>query len=252
MPRLVRSDDPIPVGHIRLSQAFDLYYEAVTSNWQGLDAAINEPMASPPAAGKDGEATNPLVLASNARDAARGAAEMKFRKALAAGELRALIRDPDNGALLELSRDGWERLSDDGGFAAGFDEDFVEPGDFFQPGPSAVTNGYLRPVFFKDEEFNSWIARSVPGRDVHDRGRKPFYDRTSIRKWVFDLMDHRDEFSLDDPEWKSQADLERAILDKLERSGKTPSESTVRALIREPLAQWRAQKAQWRAQKAGN
>jgi hypothetical protein len=30
MPRLVRSDDPIPVGHIRLSQAFDLYYEAVT------------------------------------------------------------------------------------------------------------------------------------------------------------------------------------------------------------------------------
>jgi hypothetical protein len=103
-----------------------------------LDAAINEPMASPPAAGKDGEATNPLVLAFNARDAARGAAEMKFRKALAAGELRALIRDPDNGALLELSRDGWERSSDDGGFAAGFDEDFVEPGDFFQPGPPAV------------------------------------------------------------------------------------------------------------------
>ena len=111
------------------SQAFDLYYEAVTPNWQELDTAINEPMASPPAAGKDGEATNPLVPAFNARDAARGAAEMTFRKALAAGELRALIRDPDNGALLELSRDGWERSSDDGGFAAGFDEDFVEPSE---------------------------------------------------------------------------------------------------------------------------
>ena len=243
MPRLVRSDDPIPVGHIRLSQAFDLYYEAVTPNWQGLDAAINEPMASPPAAGKDGEATNPLVLAFNARDAARGAAEMKFRKALAAGELRALIRDPDNGALLELSRDGWERSSDDGGFAAGFDEDFVEPGDFFQPGPPAVTNGYLRPVFFKDEEFSSWIARSVPGRDVHVRGRKPSYDRASIRKWVFGLMDYHGEFSLDDPEWKSQADLERAILERFALSGNTPVESTVRALIREPLAQWRASKA---------
>jgi hypothetical protein len=243
MPRLVRSDDPIPEGHIRLSQAFDLYYEAVTPNWQGLDAAINEPMASPPAAGKDGEATNPLVLAFNARDAARGAAEMRFRKALATGELRALIRDPDNGALLELSPDGWERSSDDGGFAAGFDEDFVEPSDFFQPGPTAVINGYLRPVFFKDKEFNSWIARSIPGRDVHGRGRKPLYDRTSIRKWVFDLMDYYDEFSLDDPEWKSQADLERAILGKFALSGKTPSESTVRALIRKPLAQWRAQKA---------
>jgi hypothetical protein len=115
MARWICSDDPIPEGHIRLSQAFDLYYEAVTPNWQGLDAAINEPMASPPAAGKDGEATDPLVLAFNARDAARGAAEMKFRKALAAGELRALIRDPDNGELLELSRDGWERSSDDGG-----------------------------------------------------------------------------------------------------------------------------------------
>jgi hypothetical protein len=137
MARWICSDDPIPEGHIRLSQAFDLYYEAVTPNWQGLDAAINEPMASPPAAGKDGEATAPLVLAFNARDAARGAAEMTFRKALAAGELRALIRDPDNGALLELSRDGWERSSDHGEFTAGFDEDFVEPGDFFQPGPTA-------------------------------------------------------------------------------------------------------------------
>ena len=52
MARWICSDDPIPEGHIRLSQAFDLYYEAVTPNWQGLDAAINEPMASPPAAGK--------------------------------------------------------------------------------------------------------------------------------------------------------------------------------------------------------
>jgi hypothetical protein len=168
---------------------------------------------------------------------------MKFRKALAAGELRALIRDPDNGALLELSRDGWERSSDDGGFVAGFDEDFVEPGDFFQPGPPAVTNGYLRPVFFKDEEFSSWIARSVPGRDVHVRGRKPSYDRTPIRKWVFELMDYHGEFSLDDPEWKSQADLERAMLERFAPSENTPAESTVRALIREPLAQWRAQKA---------
>jgi hypothetical protein len=56
-------------------------------------------------------------------------------------------------------------------------------------------------------------------------------------------MDHHDEFSLDDPEWKSQADLERAILDKFVLSGKTPAESTVRDLIGEPLAQWGAQKA---------
>ena len=129
-----------------------------------------------------------------------------------------------------------------GGFAAGFDEDFVETGDFFQPGPTAVINGYLRPVFFKDEEFNSWIARSVPGRDVRVGGRKPSYDRASFRKWVFDLMDHHGEFSIDD-EWKSQADLERAILEKFSGCNKPPAESTVRVLIREPLEQWRASKA---------
>ena len=56
-------------------------------------------------------------------------------------------------------------------------------------------------------------------------------------------MDYHGEFSLDDPEWKSQTDLERAILDRFAQSGNTPAESTVRALIREPLAQWRAQKA---------
>jgi hypothetical protein len=236
MPRLARSDDPIPVGHIGLSEAFDLYYETVTPNWRELDAAIN---AATPADFTD----RSLILAFNARDEARGAAEIKFRAALTAGELRAMIRDPANGDLLELSRNGWERPSDNAGFAAGFDEDFVEHGDPFQPGPTAVINGYLRPVFFKDEEFNSWIARSAPGRDVHIRGRKPSYGRASIRKWVFDLMDHHGEFYPDDPDWKSQADLERAILDKFALSGKAPAESTVRVLIREPLAEWRAQKA---------
>ena len=101
----------------------------------------------------------------------------------------------------------------------------------------------MRPVLFKEEEFSSWIARNVPGRHVHVRGRKPSYHRPSVRKWVFDLMEHHDEFSPDDPQWKAQADLERAILEKFALSGKHPAESTVRALIREPLAQWRAQKA---------
>ena len=38
MPRWVCSDDPIPQGHIRLSDAFDLFYEAVTPDWPALDA----------------------------------------------------------------------------------------------------------------------------------------------------------------------------------------------------------------------
>jgi hypothetical protein len=56
-------------------------------------------------------------------------------------------------------------------------------------------------------------------------------------------MDYHDEFSLDDPEWKSQADLERAIREKFSERSQYPAESTVRDLIYKPLAQWRASKA---------
>jgi hypothetical protein len=189
-----------------------------------------------------------LALAFDARDQARGAAEIKFREALTAGELRAMIRDPDNGVLLELSRNDWERPSDNVGFAAGFDEDFVEPSDAFQPGPFAAIKGYLRPVFFHREEFNTWLARTIPGRGggVHRRpvGRKRRYDREFIRKSVFDLMDYHGDFSVDDPAWRSQADLEHAIAEKLANADKSPAESTLRYLIRNPLADWYAQKAE--------
>ncbi len=240
MPRWVRSDDPIPLGHIRLSEAFDLYYQTVTPNWQELDAAID---AATPSRDKKKITDGALVLAFNARDAARDVADMKFRKALAAGELWAMIRDPATGELLKLSQSGWDRAAN--GFPGGFDEDFVEPGDAFQPGPPAVIDGYLRPVFFNDDDFKNWLRVVSGGDDVPRRssGRKRLYDRTRIQTLVFDKMDYHGDFSPDDPEWKSQAALERAIADELARSGMTPVESTVRALIGEPLAQWRAKKA---------
>jgi len=119
MPRWVRSDDPIPLGHIRLSEAFDLYYQTVTPNWQELDAAID---AATPSRDKKKITDGALVLAFNARDAARDVADMKFRKALAAGELWAMIRDPATGELLKLSQSGWDRAAN--GFPGGFDEDF--------------------------------------------------------------------------------------------------------------------------------
>jgi hypothetical protein len=168
---------------------------------------------------------------------------MKFRTALAAGELRAMIRDPATGELLKLSQSGWDRAAN--GFPGGFDEDFVEPVDAFQPGPPAVIDGYLRPVFFNDDDFKNWLRIVSGGDDAPRRssGRKRLYDRTRIQTLVFDKMDYHGDFSPDDPEWKSQAALERVIADELARSGMTPVESTVRALIREPLAEWRAKKA---------
>jgi hypothetical protein len=241
MPRWVRSDDPVPLDHLRLSEAFDLYYQTVTPNWRELDAAID---AATPSPDKEKVPDGALVLAFNARDAARDAADMKFRAAIAAGELRAMIRNPATGELLKLSHSGWDRPAN--GFPGGFDEDFVEPGDVFQPGPTAVIDGYLRPVFFNDDDFKNWL-RAVSGGDaVHRKpsgGRKRLYDRAHIQTLVFDRMDYHGDFSPDDSEWKSQADLERAISDELAQSGISPAESTVRDLIREPLAEWHARKA---------
>jgi hypothetical protein len=241
MPRWVRADDPIPLDHIRLSEAFDLYYQTVTPNWRELDAAINTAM---PVNAKDAPKHDhkALVLAFNARDAARDTADMKFRAVLAAGKLQPMIRNPATGELLRLSRGGWEREAQH--FPGGFDEDFVEPGDAFQPGPPAVTDVYLRPVFFNEKNFENWLRIVSGGDGAHPRrGRKPLYNRARIRELVFEKMDHHGDLSPDDPEWKSQADLERAIADELAKSGLTPATSTLRDSIREPLAEWRARKA---------
>jgi hypothetical protein len=45
MTRWDRSDDPIPEGHIRLSEAFDAYYRKVTPNWEDLEKAIEAAQA---------------------------------------------------------------------------------------------------------------------------------------------------------------------------------------------------------------
>jgi hypothetical protein len=161
MPRRTRSDDPILVGYISLSKAFDRYYRAVTPNWHELDAAIN---AANPPEGKINDAaavSRKLDIARaeafNARDGARSKADKEFRMAIATGELRPMIRDPVTGDLLRVSQTGWDRPTS--GFPAGIEDDFVEPGDLFQPGPpDTFIRGQLRPVFFDEEEFEEWFA----------------------------------------------------------------------------------------------
>jgi hypothetical protein len=245
MPRWVCSDDPIPQDHIKLSEAFNLYYQAVTPNWRELDAAIDA--ANPPEGQISTAALRELDItrraAFNARDTAYGKADVKFRAAITAGKLQPLIRDPATGELLKLSQNGWDR--EPNGLPGGFDEDFVEPGDAFQPGPPAVIDGYLRPVFFNLQDFKNWLRIVSGADDVRSKplGRKRSYDRARVRSLVFEKMDYHGEFAPEDDEWKSQADLERAISDELARSGITPVESTVRILIREPLVEWRARKA---------
>ena len=74
-------------------------------------------------------------------------------------------------------------------------------------------------------------------------GRKPKYNRERIQALVFEKMNYHDEFDPVDPEWRFQADLERAVLAQLGEEGEAPAESTVRELIKEPLKKWRILRA---------
>jgi hypothetical protein len=96
MPRRTRSDDPILVGYISLSKAFDRYYRAVTPNWHELDAAIN---AANPPEGKINDAaavSRKLDIARaeafNARDGARSKADKEFRMRTAATQHKARLK----------------------------------------------------------------------------------------------------------------------------------------------------------------
>jgi hypothetical protein len=98
----------------------------------------------------------------------------------------------------------------------------------------------MRPVFFVAEAFETALAAFGPQHEGNrkGRGRRRRYDREQIKNFVFELMDHHGEFVAEDPEWRSQADLERAVLEKLNALGLEPAVSTVRDLIREPLEEW--------------
>ena len=56
---------------------------------------------------------------------------------------------------------------------------------------------------------------------------------------VSEQMENHGEFYSGDLEWRGQADLERAVMERL---GSNPAESTVRLLIKKPLEAWRRQR----------
>ena len=99
MLRGIRSNDLIPLGYIRLSEAFERYYQAVTPSWHELNAAIDA--TNPPEGEINAAASRKLDTARgeafNARDIARGEADKKFREAIAAGKLQPMNRDPGSG-----------------------------------------------------------------------------------------------------------------------------------------------------------
>jgi hypothetical protein len=123
MPAPPRSwEGGVPEDAILLSEAFALFCRAAIPKWQEIEnaaeAALND----------QSEITR--RTATDVLDAATRDAELEFRKHLATGKRRALMRDPATGANIAVSRAEWTARQSFAGM--GFSEDFVWSGD--QPG----------------------------------------------------------------------------------------------------------------------
>jgi hypothetical protein len=110
--------------------------------------------------------------------------------------------------------------------------------------------GYFKPAFWSGPAASSNVTSDAPsgGRDVaqtsrsekRKAGRKPIF-AAPIRRVVFELMEYHGDLSDDDPEWSKQADVEKAVCEKL--GDQAPcAESTIRGYVSKYIAEWRSSK----------
>jgi hypothetical protein len=92
----------------------------------------------------------------------------------------------------------------------------------------------------EEMEAPTQLERSRPGA-------KPKYDWLDIQAFVFQMLDEKDDFKEWDTgdNWKGYADLNRLVVDYLERHGSSevPSESTLKKRVRAMVAGWREQRS---------
>jgi hypothetical protein len=186
MPAPPRSHDPLPSGAIRLSVAFERFYRATSPDAAKIEAELNAAYADIENARKTRGAPSARQLetasarwreASLAQDASRKKAELSFRELLATGRLIARVRYPATGEILQLSDcESWRQRASFG--VPGFTDDFVDPDDLMQPGPSgALIGGLLRPVFFILADLDAVLP---PGSTVVWKADQPDQDRWAI------------------------------------------------------------------------
>ena len=163
------------------------------------------------------------IAISNREGCSVGRAQKILRDARASGEVRVRNDDP---VLL---------IADDG--IVGMD---LRPGAMNKGGInldgqlvshrlSATSSGDQ----FSEDDLTGWLNIHHP-KAGRRGGRPPAYDWNAIRQVVFELMDHHDEFSVDDPEWNAQARLEEKLCDKF-----GVSTSALREQLPNMLKDWR-------------
>lgn len=174
MPTPQKSNDAIPVGTIRLSDAFTMFYRATVPAWQRLENEAESTLGAYRSEAMPAESESDWARlygqwqdAGNAHNEAVGWAELEFRKYLASGEPCGMIRDPETGDRLMLKCSDWITKEVIG--RPGFYEDFVWTDGLVKRGPAdTLYKDALRPVFFLRTEFDSFIQgmAGAMGADV--------------------------------------------------------------------------------------
>jgi hypothetical protein len=190
MPAPPRSDDPLPCDAIRLSEAFERYYRtAFADAAEAIETELNAAFAEyqgPKGAKAEWER---WIKAGVAHDKLQSEAERSFRNALAAGRPAALVRDPATGVILKLDYRVWNAKQNFG--VPGFSDDFVGPDELVQPGPSAVIGGMMRPVFFNQAEFESWLTGNEPAEAVERWSIPECAPRGRLARLAYDAIKKR-------------------------------------------------------------
>jgi hypothetical protein len=153
--------------------------------------------------------------------------ETKMRTALANRDLPVFQDTPDGPREL-VERAEWSERA--------FGIPTIENTPHALTNPSPNNDGKI--FFLRESDFKKWLRNNSPG---NRRGAPMQHDWPDAKNYALNLLHDRGGFrEWDNGDWKCQADLERDVLNYMERTtGKGPGESTIRAKVKEWLTEWR-------------
>jgi hypothetical protein len=265
-----RSDGLVPQGGTRLLEVFEEYYRQVTPNWGELDAAIETTHArrtSAKDAPKNAEAIltkadeaefsralseperafwnaeKAFYAAHKARDDAREAAAGKFIAALAAGELRAMVRK--NGTNYELPPKIWHNKTDF--FVELTDRGPVRQHPLLFGLDAIIDDGRARVVFVDAGRFQDWFVKqgaaagdAVP--KVGPRGGRPSSMaaiEAELDRWIAGgsklILERMRHWAPEKPDTRSKGRLARALSNWCEKNGGSTTQNRIEQALSEKL-----------------
>jgi len=117
----------------------------------------------------------------------------------------------------------------------------IETGELFPAGSmEAYGEGVNGIIEIAEDDLREYLRKAPPRK----RGRKPKVEwKGDIKQQIFALFEHQGVPNAADPEWRTQADVERTILDILAKREIEVAESTAREYARQFLEEWQVQKA---------